>query len=425
MYPCLLLPLLVTALATASVDKVSLQTACLAISKAISPASAISYPGEPIYQQDISHYLNSSVQAAACTVEPGTTHDVAAILNVISTTRVPFGVKGGGHASNPGFSSTPGVLIAMRRFSRVEYDAVAGTAAIGAGLIWDDVYAALAPFGVNVVGGRVPGIGVAGFTLGGGFSWKTNQFGLTIDTVEAFELVKPSGVVVNVTKGTFPDLFFALKGGYNNFGIVTKFTLRRTPKAKFGSEYSLRLDLFCDKLMQGGTIVYLQTSLAAVSAATAKFSSTSTDPKAAIIVSSGYLEGQGRVDNVIVFYDGPNPPPGIFDDYLSIPAASTTVKTNNFGTFISEMTPDPGFPRGISAVASHNDYSPTLLNAIANETNFWGEKLASKSAIFLSYAIEPFLQSIFSHDNSTSGIPPTAPTASFHQSGLLMDGSGI
>lgn len=80
-------------------------------------------------------------------------------------------VKGGGHASNPGFSSTTGVQIAMYRFSEVTYDANSSTATIGAGLIWDDVYTALAPFGVTVVGGRVTGVGVAGFTLGGGPSY--------------------------------------------------------------------------------------------------------------------------------------------------------------------------------------------------------------------------------------------------------------
>lgn len=77
-------------------------------------------------------------------------------------------VKGGGHTANPGFSSTPGVHISMSRFSEVTYDPGSQTATVGAGLIWDDVYAALAPHNVNVLGARVTGIGVAGFTLGGG-----------------------------------------------------------------------------------------------------------------------------------------------------------------------------------------------------------------------------------------------------------------
>lgn len=117
----------------------------------------------------------------------------------------------------------------MYRFSEVVYDAASSTATIGAGLIWDDVYAALAPYDVNVVGGRVTGVGVAGFTLGGGnlpvlfpyiesahhtskgYSWKTNQYGLTVDTLTAFELVKPDGTVANVTQDSDSDLFFALK----------------------------------------------------------------------------------------------------------------------------------------------------------------------------------------------------------------------
>ena len=69
---------------------------------------------------------------------------------------------------NLGFSSTPGVQIAMSRFNEVEYDAATNTATVGTGLVWDDVYTALAPHAVMVVGGRVPGIGVGGFALGGG-----------------------------------------------------------------------------------------------------------------------------------------------------------------------------------------------------------------------------------------------------------------
>ena len=79
-------------------------------------------------------------------------------------------MKGGGHTNNPNFSSSSGVQISMSRLDAIEYDATTGTVAVGAGNIWDSVYAALEPYGVNVVGGRVSGIGVAGFTLGGGKS---------------------------------------------------------------------------------------------------------------------------------------------------------------------------------------------------------------------------------------------------------------
>jgi FAD/FMN-containing dehydrogenase len=71
---------------------------------------------------------------------------------------------------NPGFSSTSGIEIAMTRFNETNVDYTCGTVEVGAGLTWDQVYAALEPTGVNVVGGRIPGVGVAGLTLGGGES---------------------------------------------------------------------------------------------------------------------------------------------------------------------------------------------------------------------------------------------------------------
>ena len=69
---------------------------------------------------------------------------------------------------NPGFSSTTGVQIAMTRFNQTKLNSMTSTVDVGAGLIWDQVYKTLEPTGVNVLGGRIPGIGVAGLTLGGG-----------------------------------------------------------------------------------------------------------------------------------------------------------------------------------------------------------------------------------------------------------------
>ena len=77
-------------------------------------------------------------------------------------------MKGGGHSTNPGFSSTPGVQIALTRLNETKVNSEDGTVHVGSGLTWDQVYTALGSTGVNVIGGRIPGVGVAGFTLGGG-----------------------------------------------------------------------------------------------------------------------------------------------------------------------------------------------------------------------------------------------------------------
>ena len=81
---------------------------------------------------------------------------------------MPFAVKGGGHNVNPGFSSTQGVHISMTRFNDIVIRKDFRTVEIGAGLTWTDVYEYLVPKGLNVVGGRMNGVGVAGFALGGG-----------------------------------------------------------------------------------------------------------------------------------------------------------------------------------------------------------------------------------------------------------------
>ena len=76
----------------------------------------------------------------------------------------------------------------MVRFQNVIYDRRKQTVDLGAGLIWDDVYEALDPYNVTVVGGRLSGVGVAGLVLGGGYSWKSNQHGLSIDTMVEYEV---------------------------------------------------------------------------------------------------------------------------------------------------------------------------------------------------------------------------------------------
>ncbi|KAG6908410.1 hypothetical protein DXG01_004771 [Tephrocybe rancida] len=297
-------------------------------------------------------------------------------------------VKGGGHASNPEFSSTTGVHINMKQFSEVTYDAALQTAVIGAGLIWDDVYAALAPHNVNVVGGRVTGVGVAGFTLGGGYSWLTNQYGLAIDTVVAFELVKPNGDIVAVTATSDPDLFFGLKGGMNNFGIVTRFTLKTFPQGQ----------------VWGGLITVTAPWIKDVAAATAAFSSSVTDPKAGIITTYNFLLGQ------LLFYDGPTPPSGIFDAFLALPCFTKDISTRDFLSLVQATPANATYgQRAIFNSVSLTQYTPTILDAILNETVFWGSRLSLISGSFISYAVEPFLPNIFSH-GANSAYPPSRST---------------
>lgn len=162
------------------------------------------------------------------------------------TSRFGTQIKGGGHAMAPTYSSTTGILISMTRFAKVRYHKDTQLVDIGSGCLWDQVYSALAPTQRNIVGGAsADGVGVAGWLLGAGYSLKSNRRGLGIDNVVAIEIVTPDGETRSVSLGQEKDLFQALRvssslesayryhllqrvsqGGGNNFGIVTKFTVR-------------------------------------------------------------------------------------------------------------------------------------------------------------------------------------------------------
>lgn len=375
--------------ASAHQPRAAATSTCQSIAAAISSASDVYYPLSINYIQDNAHWASTSSQDSTCSVEPGSIEDVGKILQILGSTNTSFAVKGGGHSSNPGFSSTSGVQIAMTRFNNVTYHADTQTADIGTGIVWDDVYSALAPYNVNVVGGRVTGVGVAGFTLGGGYSWKTSQHGLTIDTLEAFELVLPNGTVATVTSED-EDLFFALKGGFNNYGIVTKFTLKTFPQTQ----------------VWGGLVTITQEHLAEVNAAVANFSANVSDPKAAIISAYNFVLGAPGV-SLLCFYDGPTYPDGIFDQLMAVPHFTKDISTRSFLSLVTSSPSDAtANTRTLFSSVSILEYTPRLLDVIVNETKFWGQKLSLEaSASFISYDVEPFDAGLFSH-GSGSAYPP-------------------
>ncbi|TFY66022.1 hypothetical protein EVG20_g5067 [Dentipellis fragilis] len=364
-------------------------TTCQSIANAISSASSVFYPGSPNYVADISHWANSSTENAVCSVEPGTADDVGAILRILGSSRTSFGVKGGGHSPNPGFSSTKGVEISMARFSEVTYHESSQTVDIGPGLVWENVYAALEPHNVSVVGGRISGVGVSGFTLGGGLSYKANEHGLALDNVQAYELVFPNGTVATVTSAD-EDLWFGLRGGFNNFGIVTKFTLKTFPQTK----------------IWGGTIAIPSSSLDAAAGAIASYQANVTDPKATINAQFLYASGEVILD-LVVFYDAPTPPPGIFEDFLSIPGANASlVSTRTILELVQfEANAAPAEPNILLNASPVKSFTKPIIESVINETKFWGDRLTPESATIVANIVEVFLPSMFSH-GPPSAYPP-------------------
>ncbi|KAH9017336.1 FAD-binding domain-containing protein [Lactarius deliciosus] len=386
------------------------QSTCRSIANAISNSSQLFYPNSTQYNADIDHSLITSTQVSACSVEPGSAADVGAILRILGSTRTPFAVKGAGHALNPGFSSTSGVQISMTRFSNIEHNNATGTVDAGSGVTWDQVYIALDPTGVNVVGGRVPTVGTSGLTLGGGYALMSNQYGLTIDNMAGYELVLPNGTITNVTESN-KDLWFALRGGGNNFGIVTKFTYKTVPQGQ----------------VWGGTISYNADQLDLVKEALVKFQQKN-DTKAALTVPVTYAPGGAISVGALVFYNAPTPAPGIFDDLLAIPTNQSDVKTRSFVDMFNTLS-FINFPKNIRGRAngiSVTQYSPSVFDAIVNQTLFWGAKLGALDPnVTVSLACEAFLEDLFSHGSDSAYPPdrsrallPTAATITYNNASL-------
>ncbi|KAM3422292.1 hypothetical protein BST61_g2651 [Cercospora zeina] len=269
------------------------------------------------FHKAIDHWMESSDQTPQCVVKPASAQDLSTAMRIIGERGVPFAVMSGGHTSNPGFSSTTGVHISLQNLNEISLSQNGSTARIGFGNKWLDVYKKLEGSGRNVVGGRVPGPGVGGFTLGGGYSWKTNLYGLTIDTVKSFTLVCPNGTITTVDQSR-PDLFFALRGGLNRFGVVADAELYTHSQVP---------------LIYGGTRLYDSTQVDKIVNATYQFEATNTDPKATVITSI-----LGSSATTQFFYDGPEEPASfaVFDGIRTL--LIDTVKTQSFSDFTFSTT---------------------------------------------------------------------------------------
>ncbi|KAK7446490.1 hypothetical protein CaCOL14_010898 [Colletotrichum acutatum] len=163
----------------------------------------------------------------ACIYLPSTAEDVAKGVDILSTCNAQFAVKGGGHMNYPGANTIDdGVLVALNGLNTVTVNNDENTVDVGPGNKWVDVYSALAPYGKYAIGGRLKTIGVPGLTLIGGVSYFLNKYGFSMDNVVKYDVVLGNGTQVSATNTSNLDLFWALKGGASNFGIVTKFSLK-------------------------------------------------------------------------------------------------------------------------------------------------------------------------------------------------------
>ena len=155
--------------------------------------------------------------------------DVSAVVRLAREHDLPPSVYGGGHGVTGSAVVDAGICIDLRAMRSVTVDPDARTARVEGGATWGEVDAATQEHGLAVTGGRVSGTGVGGLTLGSGSGWLERKLGFSCDNLLRADVVTADGRQVIASDEENPDLFWALRGGGGNFGVVTAFHFRLHP----------------------------------------------------------------------------------------------------------------------------------------------------------------------------------------------------
>ncbi|KFY43930.1 hypothetical protein V494_01751 [Pseudogymnoascus sp. VKM F-4513 (FW-928)] len=314
----------------------------------------ISYPGSIEYQFGESQYW--SVQQASneptCRFTPRSAIEVSLGVLTLRLSNCKFAVKSGGHAAFAGSSNIDnGIAIDLAKLNQVTVSADKKQTSVGPGNVWYDVYTKLDPMGLSVIGGRVSAIGVGGLTLGGGVSFFSNRYGWACDNVNTYQVVLADGSIREVTPKSLPDLYFALRGGGNNFGIVTRFDLNTFPQGK----------------LWGGAQTFLYTPETAAGLNNA-FNwlaiNGHEDPYAHIILAYAYVQSADMyVISSDLQYGKPVENPPMLQNFTSVPG--TVVANSLRVASLSELTVElnnsnpGGFRQSYWTLMTGN--SPTLM----------------------------------------------------------------
>ncbi|KUI58356.1 Bifunctional solanapyrone synthase [Cytospora mali] len=284
------------------------------------------------YDTGVSEYWSAqqSEVTPACLFRPAQAKEIAVALLLSRLAECQFAVKSGGHAAFKGASNIEnGLTIDLGELNHIALSPSGNTASIGTGNTWYDVYTALEPLNRTVVGGRVASVGIGGLVLGGGISYLSNIYGWACDNIAEYEVVTASGAILYASEASHPDLYWALRGGGNNFGIVTRFTAYAYPQGQ----------------MWGGDRVFpiaVNTSLIQNFVAFGRGSNgTFEDPNAAIIMSFAFDTSSGTwlavtsLEYAIPQQNGSRP--AVFDGFFHVPDILSDGTANKF---MSELTHD-------------------------------------------------------------------------------------
>jgi FAD/FMN-containing dehydrogenase len=182
--------------------------------------------GDQGWNEAVAIWNGMAARLPALVLQPASAHDVAAAVGFAREHGLLVSIKGGGHNIAGTSIAEDGLVLDMSGMREVTVDPEARLVHVGPGCLLGEVDQATQAHGLATVLGFVSDTGVAGLTLGGGFGYLARRFGWTVDNLAEVEVVTADGEIRTANRDQHPELFWALRGGGGNFGVVTRFSFR-------------------------------------------------------------------------------------------------------------------------------------------------------------------------------------------------------
>lgn len=311
-------------------NKLQIQTLLSTLLSTLGPEKIFNPGSDGYTSSNASYYAQQEAQLRpVAVISPTCAEDVAEAVRLLSSAEdkagrpVRLAIRSGGHAVDAGAANVDnGVTIDLSRLNAIKVSEDRKTVSIGPGAKWGQVYDKLDAIGLCVAGGRSAPVGVGGLTTGGGISYFSPRFGWTCDNVTNFQVVLADGSIVNANEKENEDLLIALRGGVNNFGVVTRFDFAAFEQGQ----------------LWGGSLFHtLETIDDNLTAFHDFASSEEYDEYASLITSFGFAAGRGAGIVNSVEYTKPTESLPIFEPFLQIPNVMSTMRLAGMGEISREQ----------------------------------------------------------------------------------------
>ncbi|KAH7310887.1 hypothetical protein B0I35DRAFT_463407 [Stachybotrys elegans] len=357
--------------------------------------------------------LNNDLTPAAV-VLPDSSADVAKFVRTLRpyalSGQAYFAIKGAGQQPLPACNNIEeGITLDLRNLTGIQVDQAKGVVSVGAGVRWATVYEVLEPLGLAVTGGRSGPGGIGGLSLSGGLSFFSSREGFITDNIVEFEVVLSSGQIVRANDKENSDLYRALRGGGNNFGIVTKFTLRTFEQGPF----------------YGGSVYYFPPSFPSqIDALVNELTKPDPTPESHLMLSIGYSAAFAQLGGTLalnqVYYTREEENPEVLRPFTEVQPQLDFLNSMRNLTLVSatsEQTSQNTDAQRVAYMNIHVKADAATLKYAADAYLAGIQPIQDAANITLSFTLQPYAVSLlektsFKGGNSLGLSPADGPIVS-------------